>query len=153
LLRGINRTEGEVNPKYPYARHYGDETLPPARMSKFLIHVSHRGHRLAALFVLAMSTGLRQVELFGLHGPDIDLEKGLISVHRQLTEHLGELSLTPPKSKKGRRTVSLPSLAVEALIDHKARALAERRLDGPVFTAPEGGLLLKSNFQKNEYVS
>jgi integrase len=103
-------------------------------------------HRLEALFVLAVSTGLRQGELFGLQWGDIDLETGTIFVQRQLEEVNGHLALTEPKSAKGRRRIDLPGMAVDALWTHKARMLAEGHLDGQVFCDSEGGFLRKSNF-------
>jgi integrase len=104
------------------------------------------GNRLEALFVLAVSTGMRQGELFGLQWPDIDLEAGTIFVQRQLEEVNGTLKLTEPKSAKGRRRIELPKFAVDSLWQHKARMLAEGHLDGPVFCDTHGGLLRKSNF-------
>jgi hypothetical protein len=53
LLDSINGSEGPCNESYPYARHYGDEVVPPARLSKYLIHVSHRGHPVTTEVVLA----------------------------------------------------------------------------------------------------
>lgn len=42
------------------------------------------GERLEALYWLAISLGLRQGEIFGLRWTDIDLEKGTLSVRKQL---------------------------------------------------------------------
>jgi len=112
------------------------------------------GDRLEAIFVLAVSSGLRQGELFGLQWPDVDLDAGAVSIRRQLEERNGKLALTEPKSDKGRRRVELPAFAVEALLAHKARMLAEGRLDSadrPVFCDTRGGLLRKSNFLRNVF--
>jgi integrase len=112
------------------------------------------GHRLEALFVLAVATGLRQGELFGLQWPDIDLEAGSLCVRRQLEERDGKLALTEPKSEKGRRRVELPAFAVEALWRHKARMLAEGlldRADRTIFCDSRGGFLRKSNFVRQVF--
>jgi len=39
-----------------------------------------KSHRLEAMFVLAITTGLRQGELFGLRWEDIDTKEGLLHV-------------------------------------------------------------------------
>jgi integrase len=104
------------------------------------------GDRLEALFVLALATGMRQGELFGLMWPDLDLDAATLSVQRQLEEINGQHALTEPKSARGRRRIDLPAVAVRAMWEHKARMLAEGHLDGPVFCDSRGGFLRKSNF-------
>jgi integrase len=104
------------------------------------------GDRFEALFVMALATGLRQGELFGLQWTDFDLTAGTLFVQRQLEEVNGKHTLTEPKSAKGRRRVDLPAVAVQAMWEHKARMLAEGHLDGPVFCNTAGGFLRKSNF-------
>ena len=42
-----------------------------------------KGDRLEALYVLAVTTGLRQGELLGLTWADIDLQEGAVCVRRQ----------------------------------------------------------------------
>jgi len=44
-----------------------------------------RGHRLEALFLLAIATGMRRGEITGLKWQDIDFEKGVLQVRRILT--------------------------------------------------------------------
>jgi integrase len=107
------------------------------------------GNRLQALFVLTVTTGIRQGELFALHWEDIDLENGTIAVRHTLEEISGKLRLKEPKSSSGRRNVDLPQLAVKALWDHKARMLAEGHAgSGWVFCDTNGGPLRKSNFER-----
>ena len=43
-----------------------------------------RGDRLEALYVLAISTGMRQGELLGLRWQDVDLERRQLQLVRQL---------------------------------------------------------------------
>lgn len=108
------------------------------------------GSRFHALFVLAVTTGMRQGELFGLHWSDIDLERGTLIVRRTLLETRGKLSWGEPKAKQSRRMLSLPPMAVQALWDHKAKMLTEGRAGlEVVFCDSHGGLLRKSNFARN----
>lgn len=102
-------------------------------------------HRLHALFVLAIATGLRQGELFGLQREDIDLKEGVITVRHSLEEISGRLRLKQPKSKSGRRQVTLPPIAVTAMETY----LENHPIDGEaLFTDTDGKFLRKSNFER-----
>jgi integrase len=111
------------------------------------------GHRLEALITLAISTGLRQAELFGLQWSDFDLraDSGTVSVQRQLEEVCAQLTLTEPKSAKGRRVVELPAIAVQAMWKHKALMLQEGHLDATTFCDSQGKFLRKSNFVRKVF--
>ena len=90
-----------------------------------------RGHRLEAVFVLAMATGLRQGELLGLRWEDVDLEAGTLAVRHAL-QVIGRVStLVEPKSLTSRRTIVLPAIAVSALKSHRQRQVQERLAAGP----------------------
>ncbi len=109
-------------------------------------------HRLHAVFVLAVTTGLRQGELFALHWADIDLKTGTLAVRYTLEEVKGQLRLKEPKSKSGRRSVKLPEMAVSALLDHKAKHLTEGLAANPlVFCDTDGQFLRKSNFERRAW--
>lgn len=54
--------------------------------TKALLEAAREEH-LEVLYVLAVSTGLRQGELLGLKWGDVDLENGLIRVRRTLTRN------------------------------------------------------------------
>lgn len=106
---------------------------------------SSKGDRLHALYVLAIATGLRQGELLALHWSNIDLKAGRVSVVHTLIENKGEVWLGEPKSAAGRRLVTLPQFAIDALREHRKRMLAEGHPGPWVFCAPEGGPIRKSN--------
>jgi integrase len=121
-------------------------TLTPEQTATLL--ETARDHRLSALFVLAVATGMRQGELFGLSWGDIDLDGAAVNVQRSLEELDGNFRLKPPKSKKGLRRIDLPSFAVEALREHRKLMLAEGHISAPVFCSREGTWLYKSNFTR-----
>ena len=110
-------------------------------------------NRQHAVIVLAITTGMRQGELFGLQWEDVDLPRGVLSVKRSLEEINGKMRLKEPKSKSGRRQISLPKMAVQALWEHKAMLLTEG-LAGSTYVFPdtEGGPLRKCNFHRNVWV-
>jgi integrase len=125
--------------------------LPPEEVRR-LLEVA-REDRLGALFTLACTTGMRLGELLGLTWRDVDLKEGTLRVTRQLVEVNGQVELAEVKTRAARRSVPLPPLALEALREHRRRALAEGTYaqDGLVFTAPEGGPLRRSNFYRREW--
>ena len=86
-----------------------------------------KGDRLEALYILAVTTGLRQGELLGLKWDDIDLEVGTLQLRRTLTTAKGGPILSAPKTKSTCRTVRLSQTALEALRSHLARQLGEDR--------------------------
>ena len=102
--------------------------------------------RLEALYVLAVTTGLRQGELLGLKCDDIDLQVGTLQVRRTLTTAKGGPVLSTPKTKGSRRTVKLSQTALEALRSHLERQLGENsdwagglwRENGLIFASAAG---------------
>jgi integrase len=73
------------------------------------------GDRFEALYELALSTGMRQGELLGLHWNDIDLETGRLTVKYTLASIRGHLSITEPKTRSARRQILLTPRTVAAL--------------------------------------
>jgi integrase len=73
--------------------------------------------RFEALYVLAVTTGMRQGELLGLKWVDLDLKKETLRVRR--TVRNGEVN--PPKSASSTRSVHLTGVATRALRGHRER--------------------------------
>ncbi len=130
-------------------------TVEEARM--FLDAI--KGDRLQALYSVALTVGLRQGEALGLRWQDIDLELGTLSVTKQLQRVAGEFQLVEPKTKRSRRTLALPGIAVRELRDHHMRQKSERDKGGPewnsmslVFTTRAGepldGTVVTHQFHK-----
>lgn len=109
------------------------------------------GNRLEALYITAVTTGLRQGELFALRWSDIDLAGASLQVCLSLAEHNGHLEIKPPKTAASRRRISLARKTVDALSEHRKRMLAEGHIDAPVFCAAEGGHLRKGNFYRRSF--
>jgi integrase len=85
-----------------------------------------RGERFEALYMLAITTGLRRGELLGLRWRDVDLEYGVLRVGRALVREGGRYRLGATKTKRGHRSIRLTSQAVSALGAHRKRQLEER---------------------------
>jgi integrase len=111
------------------------------------------GERLEAMYVVAVTAGLRRGELQGLQWDDVDLETGTLQVRRTLSEPKGGYAFEAPKSGKG-RNIRLTQRAVAALKEHRKRQLEERlqcpqwRDQGLVFPSTVGTPLLGSNLNR-----
>lgn len=77
----------------------------------FLAYVEQAGDPLAAVWRLMLATGLRRGELLGLYWEDVDLLNASLDVVRSRSVK-GE---DTPKTRKGRRTISLDVDTVNAL--------------------------------------
>jgi integrase len=83
-----------------------EEIRPLAAEQVRILFDAAKGDRLEALYVLAVTTGLRQGELLGMKWDDVDLEAGTLRVRRTLTTAKGGLQLTAPKTKASRVELS-----------------------------------------------
>jgi integrase len=86
--------------------------LSPEQASAFLD--AARGDRFEALYVVAVTAGLREGELLGLQWDDVELESGTLSVRRTLSEARSGRFFEPPKNGKGRR-IKLTPRALDSL--------------------------------------
>lgn len=90
-----------------------------------------REDRMHALYVLALTTGMRQGELLGLRWADIDLGAGTAAVRRSLQRQKeAGLVFTEPKTSRSRRSIRLSQTAVHALKRHKDQQEREREAAG-----------------------
>ncbi len=120
------------------------EPLTVAEARRFLATV--QGHRLQALFDLALRTGLRKGELLGLRWEDLDLDNGTASIRRTLQRTpTGGLTTLPTKTVSSERRIALPTECVHALKRHRERQNLEREAAGAgwtessfVFTTSDG---------------
>jgi integrase len=104
------------------------------------------GHSICPIATLAIGTGARRGEIAALRWNDLDLNAATVRIERSLEQTKAGLRVKSPKTAAGRRAVSLPAFAVEALRDHR-RQILEIRLqlgigalpaDAPVFGDFEG---------------
>jgi len=111
-----------VTPPRPARREMA--TLSPEQARASL--EAAEGDRLEALYVLALSTGMRQGELLALRWRDVDLEGGTLQVRATLQRTRDGFQFAEPKTARSRRQVALTKPAVEALRRHRSRQLEER---------------------------
>lgn len=105
--------------------------LDPAEARALLASVS--GHRLSSLYTVAIAVGVREGEAIGLRWDAVDLSAGTLTVTRQRTRtNRGKALDRKPKSGSG-RTIALPDVCVQALLEHRKRQAGERLRLGPAW--------------------
>jgi len=118
-----------------------------------------KADRLFALYFIALATGMRQGELFGLKWSDIDFKAGTISIQRTTAPEQVEaangipkvrIGTNAPKTRKGRRLITLPASAIQILREHKKRMLKEGHLEW-VFCNEHGGLLDRNHVRRRKW--
>jgi integrase len=133
----------------------------PVLTSEEIRHLigASRGHRLEALFVLALTVGARQSELLGLQWSDVHWDQAELSISRKLKANKGGgFNLEEPK-RESRRRVALTTYAIDALRRQRARQSEEALALGPawsnpwglMFTNEVGGPIHKDNLYKRQF--
>lgn len=149
--------------------------VKPPRVPKPLPHVFSeteaaqflalaKGHRLEAIFTVALALGLREGEILGLQWKDIDLDAGTLQVTQALQRvkrpgaTKGKLELLPPKTDGSRRSIELPEVVLSSLQAHRQRQQDERRFagsrwreSGMVFTTSVGTMLDQRNMLRDAF--
>jgi integrase len=83
-------------------------------------------HPLHPIVVLALGTGMRRGEICGLAWGCVDVDGATLRVERSLEETEGGLRLKSPKTRHGRRTISLPGNVIDVLREHRRRQVELR---------------------------
>jgi integrase len=112
----------------PRMRRHEMAVLTPEQSRAFLIAI--HADELEALYVLALTTGMRQGELLALKWRDLDLDGGWLRVQSTIRKLRGQFVYAPPKTKRSRRGVALTALGIEALRRHQLRQAAARSAAG-----------------------
>jgi integrase len=162
--RSVRHTHNTLHKAFAQAMRWGliarnpcDGATPP-RPVRTEMHVltgaqssalltATRAHPMHALYVLALTTGMRQGELLGLRWSDLNMDAGRLMVQRALQRQRSGLVFTSPKTSRSRRTIMLGDAALTALRQHRTRQ-NEARLASPhwhdddlVFANDTGGPL------------
>ena len=118
-----------------------------------------RGDRLEALYVLAVTSGLRRGELLGLKWSDPNLKEGTLTVKRSLRMDKSGPRFTEGKRDRSRRCVELGASTVAALKVHRMRQNEERLkyaglwdAHGLVFTREDGHPIQARNMTRNSFL-
>ena len=148
-----NVTEATEPPK-----ETSEEIQPLSKEEARQLLEATRGDCLEALYVLALTTGMREGELLALKWEDVDLAKSVLRIRSTLTRDHGRYHFGEPKSEKGRRQIDLPEEASKALGAHldgqmnEMERLGDRYEDrGLVFTTSTGAPINPSNLRQRSF--
>jgi integrase len=121
--------------------------LDPAEARTFLNAV--QGDRHETLYSLAVTTGLRPEEMYGLRWRDVRIEARRLTVNQVLSktrrkkgEQTARFQFGPPKTEKSRRTIDFPEFVATLLKNEQGRLAEIRRLAGVQWK--ENGLVFPS---------
>jgi integrase len=118
FVRGLVPRNVAEGASLPRANQQEIEAFTLEEVRRFLRAAKH--DRLEALYVLAITCGLRQGELLGLRWEDVDLEGGGLTVRRQVQRSRdGSGMISGPTKNKKSRTIRLGRVAIEALKAHR----------------------------------
>ncbi|CAM5278282.1 Site-specific integrase OS=Streptomyces alboniger OX=132473 GN=CP975_29685 PE=4 SV=1 [Streptomyces alboniger] len=136
----------------PRSRRFEPLTADEARQ----LLTAARGHRLQALFELALHTGLRKGELLGLRWEDLNLDTGTAAIRRTLQRtSTSGLTALPTKTRASERRIVLPARCLQSLKRHQEEQQHERdtagttwQHNGYVFTTPQGRAIDPTNLTR-----
>lgn len=96
------------------------EVLDKAEAAQLLL--AAQGRPIYSMVLLALTTGMRRGELLALRWSDIDFENNHLDVNQALIDTKDKgLEFKAPKSKAGKRRISLPAITIDELIRHRNR--------------------------------
>ena len=126
---------------------------PPKTFSKsqaktFLESV--REHRWYPIYVLAITTGMRQGEILGLRWEDVDLDSGNLSVNHTVQNLGGKIIEGTPKTAGSRRTIALPGYTLDTLREYKE---TKGENEGLLFTTSSGRPVSPRNVLRHFHIA
>ena len=135
---GRNPAHGASLPRYTHSEM---NVLDANQVTQFLI--AAQDSRNEALYSLAIHTGMRQGELFGLKWTDLNRNHGELKIQRQVKRETGKgWVFADPKTKRGRRTIKLGDGTFNQLKTHKKNQDVQKSLMGARWK--ENGLIFPS---------
>lgn len=120
--------------EHPNNKQKTPVTLSIAQVKQLLDFMKE--DRLYPLYLLVMSTGMREGELLGLHWEDLDLDHEIITVRHQAQEIWRKgMIIKEPKTE----AIKLPSELTEKVLDYlRDLAQSKMRKTGLVFQTSNG---------------
>lgn len=117
-------------------------------LEKFLTTSLARDDPLYALWVLLATTGMRRGEALGLRWSDLDLDQHRLRIVQTLIQIRSEVSISTPKTFRGRRPIALDPGTISVLRRLHERLESETEITGVavcaddlVFRQPDGSPL------------
>jgi integrase len=100
-----------------------------------------KGSRVYVLAMVSLFTGMRMGEILALRWSCIDLDRGVIAVRGSIENTAAGTRFKAPKTKAGRRDITLPDILIGVLREHRREQL-ELRMRLGIGRLPDDALLL-----------
>ncbi|MBL8863979.1 MAG: site-specific integrase [Planctomycetia bacterium] len=139
-----NPAEGVSKPKAAYR----EMAFLTGLQAKALLNAA-KTSKSYALFAVALASGARIGELLALQWSDVNFDDGTIEIKRTVSQTGGKNVIKEPKSRSGRRTITLPSFALDALREHRKKSLAAGLIASSVFCTSAGTIPNKPNVRRS----
>ncbi|MDQ2903280.1 MAG: site-specific integrase, partial [Chloroflexota bacterium] len=108
------------------------QVLTPEQARQFLD--ASRDDPLEALYVLALTAGMREGELLALQWKDLDWTYGTVQVRRTIARLPRKgFVVSEPKTAKSKRSIALAPMTLEALKRHRLHQHEQRLAAGPAW--------------------
>lgn len=151
LLAGKPRVDKNLSAAYADANCWNEEDA-----RKFLVMAALEGPRQAALYTLALDSGMRKGELCALKWKDIDFIRGTVSVKGSISYVDGKMVIGPTKTRTSRTLIISPeSLAALKRLtisqSEEKRAYPQINESGYVFTRKDGSPLQYNHIGDREF--
>ena len=108
-------------------------TWSVSELRRFLDHAHLSAPALFPAILTTAATGMRRGEVLGLRWRDVDLDGRRLSIRQTLISVSYEIRYSTPKTKRGRRSVTIDHHTVAALREHRASQLRQRLTAGPAW--------------------
>jgi integrase len=99
--------------------------VAPEQLGAFLDFLEIRGERLALLFHVKATFGLRRGEVVGLRWSDIDLQTGTLHVSQSITQIGSKIVVGKTKTRGSVRVISMDVETTELLRAHRRQQLED----------------------------
>lgn len=109
-----------------------------------------KGHRMEAIILIAGMCGLRRGELLGLSWDDVEIESGMLHVHKSIVPTSEGIIEKEPKTKKSIRSISIPSIIIPILKKLRGIGKLYTKLDGNNYNPGSVSKYFKKFLKDNE---
>jgi integrase len=100
-----------------------------------------KGSRVHTLAMVSLFTGMRMGEILALRWSAVDLDRAVIEVRESIENTAAGTRFNPPKTKAGRRSITLPDILIGVLREHRREQL-ELRMRLGIGRLPDDALLI-----------
>jgi integrase len=100
-----------------------------------------KGSRVHTLAMVSLFTGMRMGEILALRWSAVDLDRAVIEVRESIENTAAGTRFKPPKTKAGRRSITLPDILIGVLREHRREQL-ELRMRLGIGRLPDDALLI-----------